>query len=63
MYLPATDFAQSWRSAEARAALLAISGVTEGDLIRAEVIWSPDTEGEFLSEDDAIVKYPKLTKL
>lgn len=50
-------------AAEARAALLAISGVTEGDLIRAEVIWSPDTEGEFLSEDDAIVKYPKLTKL
>lgn len=50
-------------AAEARAALLAISGVTEGDLIRAEVIWSPDTEGEFLSEDEAIMKYPKLTKL
>ena len=50
-------------AAEARAALLAISGVTEGDLIRAEVVWSPDTEGEFLSEDEAIVKYPKLTKL
>lgn len=50
-------------AAEARAALLAISGVTEGDLIRAEVVWSPDTEGEFLSEDEAIVKYPNLTKL
>lgn len=50
-------------AAEARAALLAISGITEGDLIRAEVIWSPDTEGEFLSEDEAIVKYPKLSKL
>lgn len=50
-------------AAEARAALLAISGITEGDLIRAEVIWSPDTEGEFLSEDEAIVKYPKMSKL
>ncbi|GAA5501518.1 hypothetical protein Dxin01_01250 [Deinococcus xinjiangensis] len=50
-------------AAEARAALSAISSVSPDDLIRAEVIWSPDTEGEFLSEDEAIVKYPKLTKL
>lgn len=48
---------------EARAALMAISSVNPGDLIRAEVIWSPDAEGEFLSEDEAITKYPKLTKL
>lgn len=50
-------------AAEARAALSAISSVNPGDLIRAEVVWSPDAEGEFLSEDEAIQKYPKLTKL
>ncbi|WP_291429950.1 DUF1517 domain-containing protein [Deinococcus sp.] len=50
-------------AAEARAALSAISSVTPGDLIRAEVIWSPDAEGEFLSEDEAIQKYPNLTRL
>lgn len=50
-------------AAEARAALNAISSVAPGDLIRAEVVWSPDAEGEFLSEDEAIQKYPKLTKL
>ncbi|MBZ9712688.1 DUF1517 domain-containing protein [Deinococcus multiflagellatus] len=48
---------------EARAALSAISSVTPGDLIRAEVIWSPDAPGEFLSEDEAIQKYPDLTRL
>ncbi len=48
---------------EARAALRAISAVTPGDLIRAEVVWSPDAEGEFLSEDEAIQKYPALTRL
>lgn len=48
---------------EARAALSAISAVSPGDLIRAEVVWSPDAPGEFLSEDEAIQKYPKLTKL
>ncbi|WP_216323265.1 DUF1517 domain-containing protein [Deinococcus aestuarii] len=50
-------------AAEARAALGAISSVSPGDLIRAEVVWSPDAPGEFLSEDEAILKYPKLTKL
>nr|WP_240738123.1 DUF1517 domain-containing protein [Deinococcus fonticola] len=49
--------------AEVRGALGAISSVSPDDLIRAEVIWSPDVEGEFLSEDEAIMKYPKLTKL
>ncbi|THF88766.1 DUF1517 domain-containing protein [Deinococcus sp. KSM4-11] len=49
--------------AEARAALQTISAVSADDLIRAEVVWSPDVEGEFLSEDEAILKYPKLTKL
>ncbi|WP_425147166.1 DUF1517 domain-containing protein [Deinococcus sp.] len=48
---------------EVRAALQAVSSVNPGDLIRAEVVWSPDAEGEFLSEDQAIQKYPKLTKL
>lgn len=48
---------------EARAALSAISSVAPGDLIRTEVVWSPDAEGEFLSEDEAIQKYPKMTKL
>lgn len=50
-------------AAEARAALSAISSISADDLIRAEVVWSPDMEGEFLSEDEAIQKYPKLTKL
>ncbi|MFC3603213.1 DUF1517 domain-containing protein [Deinococcus soli (ex Cha et al. 2016)] len=48
---------------EARAALNAISSVAPGDLIRADVVWSPDAPGEFLSEDEAIQKYPSLTRL
>ncbi len=50
-------------AAEVRAALHAISAVSAGDLIRAEVVWSPDAEGEFLSEDEAIMKYPQAKKL
>jgi len=50
-------------AAEVRAALQAISAVGPGDLIRAEVVWSPDAEGEFLSEDEAIMKYPQAKKL
>lgn len=50
-------------AAEARAALSAISSVNASDLIRAEVVWSPDAPGEFLSEDEAIMKYPNLTRL
>ncbi len=50
-------------AAEARAALSTISSVNASDLIRAEVVWSPDSPGEFLSEDEAIMKYPNLTKL
>ncbi len=50
-------------AAEARAALGTISSVNASDLIRAEVVWSPDMPGEFLSEDEAIMKYPNLTKL
>lgn len=48
---------------EARAALLAISSVSGEDLIRAEVVWSPDAPGEFLTEDEAIRKYPRLSHL
>ncbi|GGK93977.1 DUF1517 domain-containing protein [Deinococcus radiotolerans] len=48
---------------EARAALSAISSVAPGDLIRADVVWSPDAPGEFLTEDEAIQKYPNLTRL
>jgi uncharacterized membrane protein len=48
---------------EVQAALQAVAGVTAGDLIRAEVVWSPDEEGEFLSEDEAIMKYPQAKKL
>ena len=61
--LPGMPPAGTTNAAEVRAALTAISGVTPGDLIRAEVVWSPDVEGEFLSEDEAIAKYPTLTKL
>ena len=61
--LPAMPPAAATNAAEVRAALSAISGVGPGDLIRAEVVWSPDAEGEFLSEDEAIQKYPSLTKL
>lgn len=61
--LAALPPAGATNAAEARAALRAISAVTPGDLIRAEVVWSPDAEGEFLSEDEAIQKYPDLTRL
>ena len=61
--IPVTEYGFCTSADEARAALMAISSVNPGDLIRAEVVWSPDAEGEFLSEDEAIRKYPKLTKL
>jgi uncharacterized membrane protein len=61
--LPGMPPAGTTNAAEVRAALAAISGVGPGDLIRAEVVWSPDAEGEFLSEDEAIAKYPTLTKI
>ncbi|WP_170130994.1 DUF1517 domain-containing protein [Deinococcus yavapaiensis] len=44
-------------------ALLALAGVEEGQLGRLEVVWSPDAEGEFLNEDEAIRRYPALTRL
>ncbi len=61
--MPGMPPAGTTNAAEVRAALSAISGVSPSDLIRAEVVWSPDAQGEFLNEDEAIVKYPALTKL
>lgn len=61
--LAALPPAGTTNAAEVRAALQAISAVNPGDLIRAEVVWSPDAEGEFLSEDEAIMKYPEAQKL
>lgn len=46
-----------------REGLMALSNIQANDLVRIEVVWSPDQEGEFLSEDEAIRDYPKLTKL
>ncbi len=50
-------------SASIRQTLLALSVLRGGDLLRVEVVWSPDAEGEFLSEDDAIRLYPNMEKL
>lgn len=50
-------------AAEVRGALGAIASVTPASLIRADVVWSPDAEGEFLTEDEAIMRYPQLSKL
>lgn len=50
-------------SDEVRAALTAASGVTPENLIAAEVVWSPDAEGEFLTEDQALRLYPSLYHL
>ncbi len=46
-----------------RSALQTIAAVTPDNLLRAEVVWSPDMEGEFLSEDEAIGLYPQAKKL
>lgn len=46
-----------------RQALFALAGVQPGELIRMEVAWSPDVEGEFLTEDQALLKYPRLHPL
>lgn len=43
--------------------LQGVSGVSGSTLIRGEVVWSPDAEGEFLSEDETIMKYPELSKI
>lgn len=48
---------------EVRAALTSASGVTSENLIAAEVVWSPDANGEFLSEDQALRLYPSLYHL
>jgi uncharacterized membrane protein len=50
-------------SGEVRAALTAISGVTPENLIAAEVVWSPDADAEFLTEDQALRLYPSLYHL
>lgn len=46
-----------------REALSTIASVTPRQLIRADVAWSPDAVGEFLTEDEAIMRYPQLSKL
>jgi uncharacterized membrane protein len=48
---------------EVRAALNALAGVNGDTLISAEVVWTPDTTGEFLSEDQALRLYPTLYHL
>lgn len=46
-----------------KAALTALAGVPASGPIRIDVVWSPDQEGEFLTEDEAMMKYPELTKI
>jgi len=46
-----------------RDALSQLSSLNAADLIRIDVVWSPDQEGEFLSSDEALELYPSLTKL
>ena len=46
-----------------RDALMQLSSLNAEDLIRIDVVWSPDQEGEFLSSDEALELYPSLTKL
>ncbi len=46
-----------------RDALGQLSSLNAQDLIRIDVVWSPDQEGEFLSSDEALELYPSLTKL
>jgi uncharacterized membrane protein len=48
---------------EVRAALNALAGVNGDALISAEVVWTPDATGEFLSEDQALRLYPTLYHL
>ncbi|BDP44180.1 hypothetical protein DAETH_41490 (plasmid) [Deinococcus aetherius] len=48
---------------DVESALLALSGVGSGQLLRLEAVWSPDGEGEFLSEEQAIRRYPVLAPL
>ena len=48
---------------EVRAALNALAGVNGDALISAEVVWTPDASGEFLSEDQALRLYPTLYHL
>jgi uncharacterized membrane protein len=50
-------------NAEMRAALMAVSGVTADSLVSGEVVWTPDVEGEFLTEDQALQLYPNLYHL
>ena len=46
-----------------RQAVTTLAGLPGTGLVRIDVVWSPDQEGEFLTEDQALIKYPELTKL
>lgn len=61
--MPNLPPAGSTNRAEVQSALSAIGSISPDDLIRADVVWSPDASGEFLSETEAIMKYPNMTKI
>lgn len=48
---------------EVRDAVTAVAGVTPDSLIGGEVVWSPDADDEFLTEDQALRLYPNLYRL
>ena len=50
-------------TAVVRSALEAVAGITPDNLIDAQVVWTPDAPGEFLSEDQALRLYPTLYRL
>ena len=50
-------------TAEVRSALEAVAGVTAGGLVAAQVVWTPDAPGEFMTEDVALRLYPTLYRL
>jgi len=50
-------------TAAVKRAVQALANVTAREMIRSEVVWSPDQPGELLSEDEAIMKYPSVGKL
>ncbi|WP_052303310.1 DUF1517 domain-containing protein [Deinococcus maricopensis] len=49
--------------AAVRTALMGLAALPADLLASTEVVWSPDTPGEFITQDEAILKYPSLTRL
>lgn len=46
-----------------KAALAKLGSVRASDIVAVEVLWTPEEEGDFFSEDDLVADYPRMNRL